>query len=348
MFYLTTELFQWRPPAAQHALLADYQDLVIDGRLYRQCTPPYYAYLRRQMEKVRSAYTQGSVHEQTYQALAQRFNAVHADAVALFGERALTDAVRTFDARRYMPPTQGQLLSALLPTPPVVIATAEETTQALAGFSTGANHAHVAPGATNVIECATTPSLAIGTRVRGMHGTWVGTVTAVAPPDEFFPAGWVAFQTDDGQHGEADLRAVADLHGNRLAPMILTAAEQATVSQNESWDADDILPPPHRYPATGEFRFLHEVSLWAVLTVDFIREDAMALGWSDASLYQNRSHLAFPYGQEYGLVCFLNRDHEIGQITPEAIEILPFAGSTAAPLRFHRPVTKSELEATHA
>ncbi|MHB9131162.1 MAG: hypothetical protein ACYDBB_08745 [Armatimonadota bacterium] len=348
MFYLTTELSRWTPPIALHAELADYQDLVIDGRLYRRCTPPYYAYLRRQMEKVRTAYTQGSVHEQTYQALAHRFNAVHADAVSLFGERTLTDAVRTFDARRYVPPTQGQLLSALLPTPPTMIAPSDETTQALAGYSTGANRAQVAPVATNVAECSAPPSVAVGARVRGIHGDWVGTVTAIAPPDELFPAGWVEMVTEAGTTGQTDLRIITDLSGQPLVPMASPPAMPASVTQDIPFPTDDLLPPPHRYPPSGDFRFTHEVSLLAVLTVDFIRDDAITLGWSEASLYQNRSDLAFPCGQEYGLVCFLHRDQQIGRITPEAIELLPASSSTDAPRRFYRPTPRTNQETTHA
>ena len=127
------------------------------------------------------------------------------------------------------------------------------------------------------------------------------------------------------------MRAVCDLRDRPLAPV-----KMAPVKPYLSGDIDDdILPPPHRYPADGEWRFTHEVSLIAVLQVDDIREQALALGWSEADLYQNRSQLAYPYGQEYGLVCFLHH-RDIGVITAEAIELLP-ASSHGTATRFHRP-----------
>ena len=100
VFYLSTDLQSWQPTPDLLSVLPAGQDIEIEGRIYRPCTPTYYAYLRRQMEKVRTAHTQGSIHAQTYQPLAQRFNTLHAAAASHFGERALADAVRTFDARR--------------------------------------------------------------------------------------------------------------------------------------------------------------------------------------------------------------------------------------------------------
>jgi len=56
--------------------------------------------------------------------------------------------------------------------------------------------------------------------------------------------------------------------------------------------------------------------------VDRIRDEALALEWNEARLYQNRGRLRFPNGDEYGLVCFLGGGREIGDLTREAIEII--------------------------
>ena len=61
--------------------------------------------------------------------------------------------------------------------------------------------------------------------------------------------------------------------------------------------------------------------------VDAIRDQALALGWSEAALYQNRGRYCFPVGGDYGLVCFLHDGREIGQVTRESIEIVMPSGS---------------------
>jgi hypothetical protein len=64
-----------------------------------------------------------------------------------------------------------------------------------------------------------------------------------------------------------------------------------------------------------------------VAQVDAIRDQALALGWSEAGLYQNRGHLRFPNGDTYGLVCFLHGDRTIGEVTAQCIEIVSPRGS---------------------
>ena len=56
--------------------------------------------------------------------------------------------------------------------------------------------------------------------------------------------------------------------------------------------------------------------------VDAIRDQALSLGWSESQLYQNRSRFRFPCGQDYGLVCFLEDDKRIGEVTRQSIEII--------------------------
>ncbi len=75
------------------------------------------------------------------------------------------------------------------------------------------------------------------------------------------------------------------------------------------------------YPA-GASRHWWPVSARAVAKVDAIRDRAIALGWDEVKLYQNRSQLPYSLGTEYGLVCFLDGEVEVGTITSHAIEII--------------------------
>ena len=85
---------------------------------------------------------------------------------------------------------------------------------------------------------------------------------------------------------------------------------------------EPIPAPPHIYPVEGDWSVTQPVLVAAVAKVDAIREQALALGWSEAQLYQNRGRYAFPYGQDYGLVCFLDDGDQVGEITRESIEII--------------------------
>lgn len=78
----------------------------------------------------------------------------------------------------------------------------------------------------------------------------------------------------------------------------------------------------HLFPKDGSWPSTLPVTPEAVVQVDAIREAAMQLGWSEAGLYQNRGRYPFPYGQEYGLVCFLSGNRQIGEVTVQFIEIV--------------------------
>lgn len=80
-------------------------------------------------------------------------------------------------------------------------------------------------------------------------------------------------------------------------------------------------PARFAFPATGEWRFTESASPEAVAKVDKIRDEALALGWSEARLYQNRGKIRFPCGQEYGLVCFVRDGETIAAVSREAITI---------------------------
>ena len=97
-------------------------------------------------------------------------------------------------------------------------------------------------------------------------------------------------------------------------------------------DPDDYAD--HQFPEEpGHFRFLQPVLRSALDKVHAIRERALAAGWTDASLYQNRGRFAFPCGNDYGLVCFVHTDQAVGTVTPRAIDVVCRAGHS---LHFYR------------
>ncbi len=72
------------------------------------------------------------------------------------------------------------------------------------------------------------------------------------------------------------------------------------------------------------------------MTGDPIRDQALALGWSEAQLYRNRGRFRFPCGQDCGLVCFLEKDKRIGEVNRRSIEIVGPQPQENR-LRFHNP-----------
>lgn len=92
----------------------------------------------------------------------------------------------------------------------------------------------------------------------------------------------------------------------------------------------------HLFPPNGEFRFVHPVSPEAVRKVGTIKDKALALEWTEPSLYQNRGRFKFPCGEDYGLVCFLEGDRLIGEVSRQSIEII-HPGPRESRLRFYNP-----------
>lgn len=137
----------------------------------------------------------------------------------------------------------------------------------------------------------------------------------------------------DALNREYDHAYAAPSVGSRTLPALVL--EDAIIPVGDIV-APTIEPLPFGYPIDETYRFTHAVTWGAVLLVDMIRDQARGLGWDDAHLYQNRSKLAFPYGQEYGLVCFLGPDVAIGEVTSGSIALVsthPGGGT----LRFHHP-----------
>jgi hypothetical protein len=81
------------------------------------------------------------------------------------------------------------------------------------------------------------------------------------------------------------------------------------------------------FPADGDWPFTEPVAADAVAKVDAIRAEALAVGWTEAALYQNRGSLRFPYGGDYGVVCFLGDGARIAAVAREAIAIEHVGGT---------------------
>ena len=79
-------------------------DLLADGKVYRPLNPDYYLWLRHKMELAKTAYSHGRLSEPAFDALRTRFNAVHDQALAIFGMESLSDTSRHFDPKTYRYP----------------------------------------------------------------------------------------------------------------------------------------------------------------------------------------------------------------------------------------------------
>jgi len=103
-------------------------------------------------------------------------------------------------------------------------------------------------------------------------------------------------------------------------------AAQPVSGTKESPPAPSSSTAPHLYPADGDWKFTRPVPHEVVAQVDVIRDKALALGWSEARLYQNRGNIKYPCGQDWGLVCILDSGQTIGEVAREYIEIFTSSG----------------------
>lgn len=94
--------------------------------------------------------------------------------------------------------------------------------------------------------------------------------------------------------------------------------------------------PSYMFPKDGDWPNHHPVPASAVAKVDAVRDQALSLGWSEDRLYRNRGRFRFPCGEDYGLVCFLEENQRIGQVTRRYIEIVGPPPRENV-LRFHNP-----------
>ena len=74
----------------------------------------------------------------------------------------------------------------------------------------------------------------------------------------------------------------------------------------------------------------------AIAKVDAIRKQALSLGWTLSRLYQNRGRFGFPLGEDWGLVCFVDDDERLGEVTARYIEVRGMAPRDHI-LKFYNP-----------
>jgi len=87
------------------------------------------------------------------------------------------------------------------------------------------------------------------------------------------------------------------------------------------------------YPEESELPRRRQVTFHALGEVDAIRDQALALGWTDPELYATRGRFTHPCGPGYGVVCFIDRDQRLGKVTDRNIELVCRGGHS---LRFYR------------
>lgn len=220
--YIATNLSRYETDLATDDPNTRPADLRVNGQVYRALSPEYYAYLRSQMARLKTAHDAGSVSPDIYRPLADRFNDVHADAVASYGEEALRTAMRSFNPRAYqLPGEAGEVIDM-----PATPARSWGGQGSLAGFAA----APVAPG---------TSPVTYGQRIRCSAGEVV--IVGYHTADEYFPEGWVDVVTDSGVTGQVDLRYACDLQDHAIVPMTLTPAEARIVAlPDEPFDLPDI------------------------------------------------------------------------------------------------------------
>jgi len=310
-------------------------DLTQDGKCYRRLSPEYYAWLRAQMEVARERHARGLLPDVHYQALRDRFNAMHDAAISCFGEAALLQAIEHGNVTAYTPPSVRISRAAS------VLFSDVEGRERWMPEESRVECPMPVPTVPQAPPAVTMPAPQTRRFVQSCAGDWSGWIVTEHPADEWFPNGWADIVTTDGQPGQVDLRYLLDAHGTplvespRYTPYELRAMELARNERPE--DFDDLVAslPILSYSIPGDWRFEESPSFDDFLKVNDIRDDAHVLGWTDADLFQTSGNLKFPYGQDYGLVCFIH-GRTAGEITADAITLVP-EKSCGAVLTFQRP-----------
>lgn len=112
------------------------------------------------------------------------------------------------------------------------------------------------------------------------------------------------------------LKAIRTFKPSSYEPPSVESAKQ------ESASSVPVVQASPAYPDSGERPFTQPVTADAVRQVDKIRDRAIALGWSEARLYQNRGRFRYPCGDDYGLVCLLDRGRTLGEVAHRYIVIV--------------------------
>ena len=223
----------------------DQTDIESNGRIYRRLDPEYFAWLRSQMEAARGWRECGKISAEAFDVLRTRFNEIHDQAIDLFGESSLLDAIQLMAPKSYQWPGR--------------------------------------------------------TRSEPVEPTH------------------------------------AEIPKEPESPAPRCSSESPSIS-DEPRSQDG--PSLHAYPDEDpeRFQFNQRISRYALAQVDAIRDQALALGWTEAQLYQTRGRFAFPCGDHYGLVCFIRRDQHLGEVTDRTVEIICPRGHSQ---RFYRKEVNS-------
>ena len=81
----------------------------------------------------------------------------------------------------------------------------------------------------------------------------------------------------------------------------------------------------HAYPEEPDpdLSFFQPVRRSALEKVQAIEKEALTAGWTHPELYQNQGRYRFPYGaHDYGIVCFIDPDQNLGRVTTGKIEVI--------------------------
>ena len=104
--YAATNLKSWKTDKPHYFA----RDVGIYGSCFRRVDPNYYAWLRHKMNVAKKAADAGKLPSQAFETLRSRFNVIHAWAMKNVGEKALLEAVRSLNPRRYPPPVLDGLV----------------------------------------------------------------------------------------------------------------------------------------------------------------------------------------------------------------------------------------------
>ncbi|SHG27341.1 hypothetical protein SAMN02745206_03592 [Desulfacinum infernum DSM 9756] len=79
--------------------------------------------------------------------------------------------------------------------------------------------------------------------------------------------------------------------------------------------------PDYLYPENSDHPHTFPIPMGAKAKVDAIRDEALEKGWTEHALYSNRGTYPFPYGNDYGLICYLDERTRIEAIHSDHIKI---------------------------
>ena len=98
--FVSTSLQSWET-SKPHLFARDVQ---LDDVAFRRLDPEYFAWLRSRVQALKGSLAAGRISQEAFNEIRTRFNALQEQAITIFGEQALRDALRGFDLANYRPP----------------------------------------------------------------------------------------------------------------------------------------------------------------------------------------------------------------------------------------------------